>query len=391
MSSGDPLWLVHQTGWRATRANRGTISCLGWVIGAGLIVPAVAGTVAAFRDLLKASRPAGSGRRGATPAASECSYETEARLAALVVLMGLLFVYTALAWWRPVTFGNLRYMANAAPAAALLAAAGLHELRGAPRRRGWLVLTGATAIALLLWRHPLFGDFTVLRRTDLFFPAVAVAWYGIYFLPGEPPGPPDRARARAGRAGANIQRRCTFILPPNRRPLRRRPPWCARRPVASVALHRAHPLLAFWLKENLYDVGRFPALTRLDAGATPPEHLLLGLPLRAASDRRDESGVVPGRLDLAVPGGGVASDTMGGGSFSAARPERPAMRMTRAASRGLSRSQALALAAPGGVARARRCAEADPDNALWWRGLAGGLVSIGRRSEAMQALGRAGA
>ena len=154
---------------------------------------------------------------------------------------------------------------------------------------------------------------------------------------------------------------------------------------------RAHPLLAFWLKENLYDVGRFPALTRLDAGATPPEHLLLGLPLRAASDRRDESGVVPGRLDLAVPGGGVASDTMGGGSFSAARPERPAMPNDSGCFRGLSRSQALALAAPGGVARARRCAEADPDNALWWRGLAGGLVSIGRRSEAMQALGRAGA
>jgi hypothetical protein len=87
-------------------------------------------------------------------------------------------LYTTLAWWRPITFGNLRYFASAAPALAVLAAAGTATLMATRSAWGWATLIAVEALTLTVWNRLLYEDFTFLSRLNL-LPALAT---GVLFL-----------------------------------------------------------------------------------------------------------------------------------------------------------------------------------------------------------------
>ncbi|HET9235026.1 MAG TPA: hypothetical protein VFP10_12870, partial [Candidatus Eisenbacteria bacterium] len=171
IASGDPLWLLHQSRLQAypQREVLHYVKSWVWTLGLGLF-PAVslglATSIIGFRgDDSNASRRAQRVLR-----ASACS--------ALI----LLALYSGLAALRPVTFGNLRYLAIAAPAFALLGVGGVRQItRGRLRPVHWIVLGLTLVGAATLWGHPWIRDFAVLRRRDVLPAVMAVLWIALAF------------------------------------------------------------------------------------------------------------------------------------------------------------------------------------------------------------------
>ena len=380
LATGDPIWLLHQAQVRAypQRSAFHYLQSLAWILGAGLLVPVLVGTAAALQKQARQPEP----RRALT--------------ASLLVLVGALVLYTALAWWRPVTVGNLRYLAYASPAIALLAAAGVASLRGRRTKLTWAVLGATVAACALVWAHPLLGDFTRLHRWESFFPAVGLLWVALYSLPA-------RIRRAApvlvlvlGVIGLARRGEGTLHLAPTpeteavaRAAALVRPGVAGR-----VPIHSAHPLLAFYADGNPYDPRSFPSADNNTRATAGPGSLVFWDSHYLAN--RGANSTVGGFLHdpaWVFLGGTAARDsTWAGGFFLRREPDStgtpPVPDLVRG---GMGRAawSGVADVAQTGLPSFRVAVREDPDNPNRWRDLALALDIAGRTAEARLALARA--
>ncbi len=381
LASGDPLWLPHHLAGPdySLREPFHYAKSLAWVLGPGILVPVLVG--AADRIAREAARrkaeikERGAGRR--------------AELGALVMLLTLLALYTALAAGGPGTGGNLRYLAMAAPAAALLASVGLRALSATRRRATGIGLALALAGTLTLWRHPYHREQLALMRTDLFALAAAVVWTIAYALPRRlRRALPALAVALAALGLARDHRGLVLRTPTaEERSIADAARWLrARTVMESGPIFSAHPLLALDLKRDPYDRTRFPSFRALDAA--PTGALLLWdshyAPVQAPHRPYRASGRPAPLMAARLPdsswsflAGFAASDTTWAGAFfvrvdsAGAPPEAGWFSLFRSASTG--------------VAYARAAALADPRDPARWRELAQRLAMAGRIEEARAA------
>ncbi len=365
LASGDPLWLLHQAEWGAYE-ERTWWHYLGgyvWVVGLGLFVPVLTGLAAALR-------PAGD-----TPV-------RVVRSAALVFLSALL-VYTFFAWWRPVTFGNLRYLAIVAPAVALLAMEGV-RLAGRADRRAW-VGTGAAALgALLLWNRPWFRDHTMLERTDFVPLIAALSWIPVLALARLRPWPAPVFVMLLALGGLARNHTGTLHLEPapEQAAVRRLAdaPFLPRdgRPVATN-----HVLLQYMLGAGRDSRARFPSITGETAARAPLGTVYVWDSHYAPHTHPDSLLGDPAWKFL---GGVVSTDSAWvGGVFVRTEPE--AVERTTEQDRWLFAAR-MTLA---GLPRVREMALADPGSVTAQRVLAARLFLAGRSTEGSAAFARADA
>jgi len=390
----DPLWLLHQSVWKAypERDYFHYVMSYVWIVGLGLFVPILA-------SVPRPRLPRVWGKKGAVQE-SRSPRDTARRRALTTswVVVGVFFVvYTALAVWHPITFGNLRYFAYAAPAFALLAAAGLHAI--AARRSWWTValLVAAGVGAGLLWNHPLMRDFGILTRLDLLPLEVALVWLLVYALPT-----PLRKAAPAlvvvlGVAGLARNHRGTLHLEP-------RPEHEVMAAMASalveplpegVKLYAAHPMLAFYRDENPYDRSSYlPVNDRMVSQAEPGSVFLWD------SHYAWRQGPALEIRKLLETGGWryLHGHTAADSSFSAAFFVREGPDSTRPGMKWelvnapAGNPEAWARAAFGieaGIQPALEMIREDPQSARAWHHLAGVLSQVGRKQEAWRALAEA--
>ena len=168
ISSGDPLWLLHQAQWKLYPERNADhyLQSFSWTLGAGITPLVVLGMAGAVMEKGRA--------------------KTAAQVSLWLVGFALL-VYTYLATFRPTTYGNLRYMAIVAPAFALLGAVGVDWFKRAPRQTWiWVTLGAVTALSFSYWGYELYRD-TSIMATEIFWPigAAAAAVTALYFLRGK--------------------------------------------------------------------------------------------------------------------------------------------------------------------------------------------------------------
>ena len=377
----DPLWLLHQTEGPAyaLREPLHYVRSLVWVLGLGASFPVLLGLLGRLGDGVFPGRRL-PGSRGDLRARAEA--------AAAVTALALLAIYTVLAGGVPATGGNLRYLALAAPAAAILAAAGLERLR-ARRSPAAAALVLYAAGSVLLWNHPYLGDYLRLTRA-IWLPAGAAAlWLALFALPvaGRRWAPAlVLALAAAGLARYHGP---TLHLAPTaeERAVGTAAGWL-RDAGAGAPVYAAHPLLAYFLGADPHDRTRFPALAGV--GDAAPGALLFWDSHYAPSPAPDLT--LP-RLHAdslwTYRAGFAALDTTWAGGFFARKPAPE--RAPAGTSRPLPEPNWLILArnAEAGEAFARRAARADPRNPDRWRELAGGLTAAGRPTGARAAIDRA--
>ncbi len=381
MVSGDPFWLAHHIVGPAysLREPLHYVKSLAWVLGPGILVPVLVG--AADRVGREASRGSaeikerGAGRR--------------VELGALVMLLTLLALYTVLAAGGPGTGGNLRYLAVASPAAALLASVGLRALSSTRRRGALIGLALALVGTLTLWRHPYHREQLALLRTDLFAFAAAVAWTIAYAVPPRLRRALPALAVVLAVAGLARDHRSLVLRTPTaeERAIAGAARWLrARTVMESGPLFSAHLLLALDLGRDPYDRTRFPSFQALDAAPAGAlvfwdSHYAVVQAPRPAGNAAD-----PHSRPMSAPlpdstwsflAGFAASDTTWAGAFfvrgdsAAAPPEARWLTLYRSASTG--------------VAYARAAVRADPDNPDRWRELAQRLAMAGRIEEARAA------
>ena len=133
-----------------------------WIVGLGCFVPVVAG-------LLRNPPESSPARR--------------AWVASIILTVGLFLLYTYLATWRPLTYGNFRYLAFGAAPLALLGAAGLSTLSENRRILAWIALGLALIGSLTLWGHSVIGGSDILGRRSWTVPVVAGLWILWFALP----------------------------------------------------------------------------------------------------------------------------------------------------------------------------------------------------------------
>jgi hypothetical protein len=381
MASGDPLWLPHHLAGPAysLREPLHYVRSLAWVLGPGILVPVVVGV---------ADRIAREGARRKAEI-QERGAGRRAELGALAMLLTLLALYTALASGGPGTGGNLRYLAMASPAAALLASVGLRALISTRHRAAGIGLALALAGTLTLWRHPYHREQLALTRTDLFAFAAAVAWTIAYALPRRlRVALPALAVALAALGLVRDHR--TFVLrspTAEERAISDAAQWLrARSGTDAEAIFAAHPLLAMNLGRDPYDRVDFPPFRAMDAaprGALvfwDSHYAVVQAPhpsdQAAGSKFRPTSAPLPDST-WSFLAGFAASDTTWAGAFFTRGDSADAP--TEAGWLTLYRS------ASTGVAYARAAVAADPLDPARWRELAQRLAMAGRIEEARAA------
>ncbi len=371
--SGDPLWLLHQTALQAypQRSPFHYLQSLGWILGAGLVVPVMLG-------LAQAARALAGKRVGARKEDDRAEGRRRTLAVSASVMVGCLLVYTALAWWRPVTFGNLRYFAFAAPALALLAAAGIDVIRRRSEVWAWAVLGATAAIAFAFWSHPLLGDFTVLDRRDFFFPVLTLPWLALYLLPVRWRSAAPLLAVALGVTGLVRYNSATLHLRPSpeNEAVHLAADLLARGVVGRVPIHTAHPLLSFYAGGNLYDDSVYPPVTERTAAEAAEGTLMFweshyvvtrGPTLTLSSFLENP--------DWRYLGGTVARDSTWVGAFFLRRTAGEidaGLPSGLLAARGMDRDAWVPLArwAQTGVPRARVAAREDPRNPERWLDLA---------------------
>jgi tetratricopeptide (TPR) repeat protein len=409
-TSGDPLWLLHQSRLQTypEREFFHYVRSFVWIVGLGLFPAMVTGLVRAAVPML------GFGR-GRTPTVAEVGKTRgrsrtvakagEARARALtgstVSALVLLAAYSALAALYPVTFGNLRYLAYAAPALAILAAGGVHALLSPDRTRNPADAVGpALAVlgAVLWWRHPLLRDFAVLTRVDYLPLVAATGWLGLFLAR-------DLAHVRRWAAvlplllvAANVgdlalRHRATLHLAPlpEQAAVRRAAKALPARLPAGARLLAAHPVLALYRGVNPYDPAAWPPLTDRIAAVSPPGTVFFW-------DTHYALGKNPSLELLPI----LQSKNWGyGAGFVAADSSWAGVYLVRS---GPGDEAVLAALGPGleektwlraarliqyGIPDGRENVRADPGNDEYWRVFAQRLMYAGFTAEAWSALDRA--
>ena len=378
--TGDPLWLLHQADALPYPARETLHYARSWVwiFGLGVFVPMTVGlasAVAAARRLRWSGRDA----------------EAHARRTLVVSATGvvvLALVYTAAASWHPISFGNLRYLAFAAPFAAWLGAAGVHRFAGERNRTVGAALVLALAAAATLWSHPLVNNFTVLGRHDWAPAAIAGGWLAWFLVPS-----PRRRLAPAVAVALGV----AGLLRDHGPTLHRKPDPEREAVAAAAALVRpgverppianAHPLLAFHLDGNPYDPGTFPRTPGGFAALAPPGTVWFWETHYAA---RVQGGEDVGALlaeDWRYLGGVASRDSVWLGAFLV-KDGRGAGTVSWLEPGSLD-ARVFAAAAEKAVyriAHLRNVVEKEPSSSAAWGHLANAYLNAGRSEDALGAL-----
>ena len=388
LTSHDPLWLLHQSRWTAypEREALHYVKSWVWTLGLGLFAPALLGLIGAVY---------GVGR-------SESEMAPVTRRALVVSALAtvvLLIVYSALAAWRPVTFGNLRYIAYAAPAVAILAMWGVHEIaRGQLRRHHWVALAGTFLAAALVWDHPFIRDFAMLTRRDVWPAVMAGAWIALAVALSRRPRFRSTIVVGILLAAVNLAdlafrhvstlhwrdvpeheavRRAARILPHEFPP--------------GMRLYAAHPLLAWERGLNPYDPSAWPPITNGLSQSAPGGTILFWDTHYVAG--KTLSLDLRGMLDSHAwkyAGGVVARDSSFAGAFfvrSGPGEEVWNQRLGPALPPNVWMEAARLV--QYGIASGRQGVAEDPKNAEMWRVLALRYQTAGYPSQAASALARA--
>ena len=387
IASGDPLWLLHQSRLQAypERELLHYVKSWVWTLGLGLFPAVLLGL---------ATTVSGSLRRGAHRTANE-----RALLASAGSALALLAIYSALAALKPVTFGNLRYLAIAAPAFSLLGIWGVREIaRGALRPFHWIVMGITLLGAATLWGHPFLRDFAILHRRDLLPVGMAVLWVAIAIVA-------NRLRNIAWipliaglLAAVNVadlvwrhESTLHWVEVPEHKAVREAARMMPRVLPAGTRLYAAHPLLAWERGVNPYDREAWPPVTERLAQTAPPgtlffwdTHYVTGkgvaLELRGLIDSRAWT----------YAGGVIASDSSWAGSFFVRAGEGDSL-MNGVLTGGAPPREWLEAArlVQYGIPSARQNVAADPENAEMWRLLALRYFNAGFPAQGWSTLERA--
>ncbi|NNF08275.1 MAG: hypothetical protein HKN21_16050, partial [Candidatus Eisenbacteria bacterium] len=144
LATGDWGWFAAQAQWSEYKAPHTFHYFQGWSWGSGPLVVLLASLGLLFRP--KTTTPRERSQR--------------LWLNAAFMLLGLFLAYTAFATWRPTSGGNLRYLAFAAPALAVLSVFGARALWNHANRRGLLLgLLALFSLCLLVWSGVYRDDF----------------------------------------------------------------------------------------------------------------------------------------------------------------------------------------------------------------------------------------
>jgi Tfp pilus assembly protein PilF len=388
VTSHDPLWLLHQSRWTAypEREALHYVKSWVWTLGLGLFAPALLGLIGAVHG-------AGRSRSEMAP------FTRRALVASALATIVLLIVYSALAAWRPVTFGNLRYIAYAAPAVAILALWGVHEIAGGKLRRYHWIALGATFLAAaLVWDHPFIRDFAMLRRRDLWPAVIAAIWIALAAA----------FRNRTHRrnvivigllvAAVNIGdlafrhvSTLHFRDVPEHEAVRRAARILPHDFPAGVRFYAAHPLLAWQRGLNPYDPSVWPPITDGLSQSAPPGTILFWDTHYVAG--KFLSLDLQGMLDSHAwkyAGGVVARDSSFAGAFfvRSGPGEEVWSRHLGAALPPNIWFEAARLVQYG-IASGRQSVAEDPQNAEMWRVLALRYQTAGYPTQAGSALAKA--
>jgi tetratricopeptide (TPR) repeat protein len=388
ISSHDPLWLLHQSRWTAypEREALHYVKSWVWTLGLGLFAPALLGL---FGALYWAGR-------------SESEMQAATRRALIgsaIATVVLLIVYSALAAWRPVTFGNLRYIAYAAPAVAILAMWGIHEIaRGTLRRYHWIALALTFLAAALVWNHPFIRDFSMMKRRDVLPPVMAAAWVLLALASRARPRP--RFAIVIGVILAAMNLGDVTLRHPGTLHLTDLPEHEAVRKAAGilphdfppgVRLYAAHPLMAWERGLNPYDAADWPPVTAELAQSAPPGTILfwdthyvagkaLILDLRAMLDSHAWK----------YAGGVVARDSSFAGAFFVrSGPGEEVWNRRLGSALPPNAWFEAARLVQYGIASGRQNVAEDPTNAEMWRVLALRYQTAGYPLQAGSALAKA--
>lgn len=375
----DPLWLLRQAQWGyyPERDAGHYLRSFGWITGPGLLLPVLLGT---FATLIRIRTPRG--RSGGSVPADDPLPDR----IALLSLLGLLGAYTALAWWLPITYGNLRYLAVAAAPLALLAARGGVELTRPRDRAWWLRVAAALVVGLYVGGHALHNDFVILSSWHP-WPGVAALLILAATLPRSGAvWAPLLAAVLAGGAGLGAFYRTSLYWTPS--------PELDAVATAAAAIplstapgearrYAAHPALAFHLGKNPYHPADWPPLPEtLRSSATSGTLLFWDshyLAPRGASWSAEAFVTDP---NWEFRSGVIAPDS----TFAGAWFER----RTTSRSEGAPPADATTWLAgvkdvQSGAPRTRRLLASVPDDATAWRSLALQLLAVDRVPEARAA------
>jgi len=388
LTSHDPLWLLHQSRWTAypEREALHYVKSWVWTLGLGLFAPALLGLIGAVYS-------AGRSEREMAPATRR------ALVASALATVVLLIVYSALAAWRPVTFGNLRYIAYAAPAAAILALWGVHEIaRGQLRRYHWVALAVTFLAAALVWDHPFIRDFAMLTRRDVWPAILAGTWIALAVAFNRRPSSRGAIGIGILLAAVNLGDLAVRHVStlhwkdvPEHEAVRNAARILPRGLPPGVRLYAAHPFLAWELGRNPYDPTVWPPITdglsQSAAGGTIlfwDTHYVAGKTL--SLDLR-------GMLDSHAwkyAGGVVARDSSFAGAFFVrAGPGEEVWNRRLGPTLPPNVWMEAARLVQYGIASGRQSVAEDPKNAEMWRVLALRYQTAGYPTQAGNALAQA--
>ncbi len=383
VQTGDPLYLLHLPRPREYPAREALhyVRSLGWILGWGLLVPTLLGLFSTLERL-------------ASPATTRGPAREANRLlgASALVLLGLLGVYTWLATFTPITFGNLRYLAFAAAPVAWLGAEGVRALAGPRRPLLWIVLGLCLAGSLTAWRSPLRGDYEIMAAFTP-WPLVATLLWGAWAL----------LPRRGVRTGTFLVLVLSLVALMGRgdtlhlraktehRAVARAAALVDRSFVGRVPIINAHPLLALELGGNPYDDTVFPSSERRRVRDAAPGTLWFW---ESHYTGREGTGfnLLPLLSDWSIVSGVLAEDTTWAGAFLVRRGAPPPPGMVRA---GLDSAGWInaALIAELGVASELKAVRRDDGNENRRRALVlrtEQLSRFGRGEDALRILDEAG-
>ena len=387
LASGDPLWLLHQSRLQAypQRELLHYVKSWVWTLGLGLFPAVSLGLVTTLFRARSRDPHDVAGRRALWASAGSA--------------LLLLALYSAIATLKPITFGNLRYLAIAAPAFALLGVRGVQEIaRGGLRPVHWITMGITLLGAATLWGHPWIRDFAILRRRDVLPVGMAVLWIVLALVA-------SRRRnvrwvpiiagliALVNLADIGWRHRSTLHWKdvPEHKAVREAARMLPRVFPSGVRFYAAHPLMAWERGVNPYNPTSWPPITDRLAQTAPPgtvffwdTHYITGkglaLELRGLIDSRAWK----------YAGGVIASDSSWAGSFFVRAGEgEDAMRGLLTG--GLPANEWLAGArlVHYGIPSGRQNVAADPENPEMWRLLALRYFGAGFATQGWSALQRA--